>query len=407
MSAGALPIIRVQNLEKVYPGNVHAVRGVSFEVRPKQVVAIIGSSGSGKSTVLRCINRLIEPTEGEIYLEEVKINDQKTDINKISSEIGMVFQSFELFAHLRVLENVTLGMRKVRGYSRAEAKKIACGVLEKVDMLDKLEAFPGQISGGQMQRVAIGWLAWELTQSTAWLGVVAAANLLPAVFVGPFAGAIADRADRLRVVTLTQKLLMVQAVALFVLNVSGLISIEALVGLVAFHGVVVGFNLPANKALVPSLVPRDDLPTALAGKTLISYAELDDGPERREDAGCEDDGVVMFTTSGTTAAPKLVLHSQRGIVRHARDVAAFFGWNGDGAVLLQALPLCGVFGHSQAMATLAAGAPMLSMPVFSGPEAARLMRAHQVTPPHGPDARSPLIPSTVPRAPNVSPRAGT
>ncbi len=155
MSAGALPIIRVQNLEKVYPGNVHAVRGVSFEVRPKQVVAIIGSSGSGKSTVLRCINRLIEPTEGEIYLEEVKINDQKTDINKIRSEIGMVFQSFELFAHLRVLENVTLGLRKVRGYSRAEANKIACGVLEKVDMLDKLEAFPGQISGGQMQRVAI------------------------------------------------------------------------------------------------------------------------------------------------------------------------------------------------------------------------------------------------------------
>ena len=155
MNAGALPIIRVQNLEKVYPGNVHAVRGVSFEVRPKQVVAIIGSSGSGKSTVLRCINRLIEPTEGEIYLEEVKINDQKTDINKIRSEIGMVFQSFELFAHLRVLENVTLGLRKVRGYSSAEANEIARGVLEKVDMLDKLEAFPGQISGGQMQRVAI------------------------------------------------------------------------------------------------------------------------------------------------------------------------------------------------------------------------------------------------------------
>ena len=155
MNAGALPIIRVQNLEKVYPGNVHAVRGVSFEVRPKQVVAIIGSSGSGKSTVLRCINRLIEPTEGEIYLEEVKINDSKTDINKIRSEIGMVFQSFELFAHLRVLENVTLGLRKVRGYSRAEANEIARGVLEKVDMLDKLEAFPGQISGGQMQRVAI------------------------------------------------------------------------------------------------------------------------------------------------------------------------------------------------------------------------------------------------------------
>ena len=118
--------------------------------------------------------------------------------------------------------------------------------------------------GTWMQRVAVGWLAWELTQSTAWLGVVAAANLVPAVFIGLFAGAIADRADRLRLIVTAQRLLMAQAAALFALNASGLITIEALVGLVLFHGVVVGFNQPANKALIPSLIPRDGLPTALA-----------------------------------------------------------------------------------------------------------------------------------------------
>ena len=106
-----------KNLEKIYAGGVHAVKGVSFDVLPKQVVVIIGSSGSGKSTVLRCINRLIEPTEGEIFLEDVQINSPSTDINEIRSEIGMVFQSFELFMHLKVLDNVTLGLIKVRGLS--------------------------------------------------------------------------------------------------------------------------------------------------------------------------------------------------------------------------------------------------------------------------------------------------
>ena len=123
--------------------------------------------------------------------------------------------------------------------------------------------------GTWMQRLAVGWLAWELTQSTAWLGVVAAANLLPSVLVGPFAGAIADRADRLRVITQTQKLLMAQAVTLFALTAADLITIEALVGLVLFHGVVAGFNQPANKALVPSLIPRDGLPTALAINSIV------------------------------------------------------------------------------------------------------------------------------------------
>jgi len=149
------PVIRVNGLEKIYSGGVHAVKGVSFDVFPKQVVVIIGSSGSGKSTVLRCINRLIEPTEGEIYLEDVQINSSSTDINEIRSEIGMVFQSFELFMHLKVLDNVTLGLKKVRGYSTEKAEEIANEVLAKVDMSDKVEVYPGQLSGGQKQRVAI------------------------------------------------------------------------------------------------------------------------------------------------------------------------------------------------------------------------------------------------------------
>ena len=101
-------VLSVDGLEKTYVGGVHAVRGVSFEVSEGESVAIIGSSGSGKSTVLRCINRLIEPTKGVIRLKGEQINTPASDINDVRSRIGMVFQSFELFSHLRVLENVTL-----------------------------------------------------------------------------------------------------------------------------------------------------------------------------------------------------------------------------------------------------------------------------------------------------------
>jgi ABC-type polar amino acid transport system ATPase subunit len=118
-------------------------------------VAIIGSSGSGKSTVLRCINRLIEPTAGVIELRGEQINTPYADVNDIRSRIGMVFQSFELFAHLRVLENITLGLIHVRGMSKEEADIVAMEVLERVDLLDRVNAYPGNLSGGQKQRVAI------------------------------------------------------------------------------------------------------------------------------------------------------------------------------------------------------------------------------------------------------------
>ena len=148
-------VLSIRDLQKIYPGGVHAVKGVSFEVHEGESVAVIGSSGSGKSTVLRCINRLIEPTEGIIELRGEQINTPVADVNEVRSRIGMVFQSFELFSHLKVLDNITLGLRHVRGMSKSKAEEVALEVLERVDMLDRIEAYPGNLSGGQKQRVAI------------------------------------------------------------------------------------------------------------------------------------------------------------------------------------------------------------------------------------------------------------
>lgn len=148
-------VLSIRDLHKIYPGGVHAVRGVDFDVHEGESVAIIGSSGSGKSTVLRCINRLIEPTDGVIELRGEQINTPSANVNQVRSRIGMVFQSFELFSHLKVLDNVTLGLRHVRGMSKSEAEEVALDVLERVDMLERIDAYPGNLSGGQKQRVAI------------------------------------------------------------------------------------------------------------------------------------------------------------------------------------------------------------------------------------------------------------
>ena len=148
-------ILSVEDMEKTYVGGVHAVRGVSFEVREGDSLAIIGSSGSGKSTVLRCINRLIEPTKGVVMLKGEKITTPAADINEVRSRIGMVFQSFELFSHLRVIDNVSLGLIHVRGMNKDEAQSAARKVLDRVDMLERVDAYPGNLSGGQKQRVAI------------------------------------------------------------------------------------------------------------------------------------------------------------------------------------------------------------------------------------------------------------
>ena len=147
-------IIVIKDLYK-YFGDVKALNGVSLTVERGKVVVIIGPSGSGKSTLLRCINHLEVPTSGEIWIDGEHLHGKHKDINAIRAEIGMVFQLFNLFPHLSVLENVTLAQRIVRKRSPEEAERIAMQQLERVGIPEKAHAYPSQLSGGQQQRVAI------------------------------------------------------------------------------------------------------------------------------------------------------------------------------------------------------------------------------------------------------------
>lgn len=147
-------MIEVKNLHKKF-NKLHVLKGINCRVSSQEVVCVIGPSGSGKSTFLRCINLLEEPTEGEIYIESVKINDPKTNINTIRAEVGMVFQRFNLFPHKTALENITLAPVKVRNISKQEAEQDAQRLLQKVGLTDKANVYPDQLSGGQQQRVAI------------------------------------------------------------------------------------------------------------------------------------------------------------------------------------------------------------------------------------------------------------
>ena len=147
------PIIHIENIQKHF-GRVHALRGVSLDVQKGEVVVIVGPSGSGKSTLLRCINRLEEYDEGKIVVDGIPL-DSAENINAVRSEVGMVFQSFNLFAHLKVIDNLLLAQRVVRKRSKDEAEHIAMELLTKVGIPDKVSAYPGQLSGGQQQRVAI------------------------------------------------------------------------------------------------------------------------------------------------------------------------------------------------------------------------------------------------------------
>ncbi len=150
-------MIDVQNISKTFwiPHEVHALRDVTTKVEPGEVVVVIGPSGSGKSTFIRCLNHLETPDSGHIYIEGVDILDPKTDINKIRTEVGMVFQSFNLFPHKTVLENLTLAQRVVRKRPKKQAVDKAMSLLEKVGITDKANVYPDQLSGGQQQRVAI------------------------------------------------------------------------------------------------------------------------------------------------------------------------------------------------------------------------------------------------------------
>lgn len=154
MSQGTEPIIDVRNATKHF-GRVHALSHVSMEVRPGEVVVIIGPSGSGKSTLLRCINRLETIDEGEIWVDGIQINSKATNINHVREEVGMVFQQFNLFPNLTVLGNVMLAQQIVRKRDKGESEETARKLLVKVGIPEKAQVYPAKLSGGQQQRVAI------------------------------------------------------------------------------------------------------------------------------------------------------------------------------------------------------------------------------------------------------------
>ena len=147
-------LIKVEDLHKIF-GELHAINGVSEEIKKGEVVVIVGPSGSGKSTFLRSLNLLEEPDRGHVYFEGVDITDKKVDINKHRQKMGMVFQHFNLFPHKTILNNITMAPIKLLGKSKEEAEKRAMELLELVGLEAKAKAYPSQLSGGQKQRIAI------------------------------------------------------------------------------------------------------------------------------------------------------------------------------------------------------------------------------------------------------------
>lgn len=154
LESGAKDIIVAENVVKKF-GDFEALKGVSTTVKEKEVVVIIGPSGSGKSTFLRTINRLEEHDSGNITVDGVELNSNIRNLQKVRAEVGMVFQQFNLFPHLTVLQNVTLAPQKVRRMSKKQAEERAVQLLERVGIPEQASKFPGQLSGGQQQRVAI------------------------------------------------------------------------------------------------------------------------------------------------------------------------------------------------------------------------------------------------------------
>ena len=146
-------MIDIENLRKSF-GDVEVLKGINLTIKEKEVVVIIGPSGSGKSTLLRCMNYLEEPTSGEVSVDGIVL-DGEANINKVREEVGMVFQRFNLFPHMTVLQNIMLAPIKVRHVAKQEAEETARKLLARVGLADKADAYPSQLSGGQQQRVAI------------------------------------------------------------------------------------------------------------------------------------------------------------------------------------------------------------------------------------------------------------
>lgn len=151
---GGLPLLKVNKLEKSFD-DLHVLKAVNLSIQDQEKVVIIGPSGSGKSTLLRCLNLLEMPTDGEIWFEGTQINSSSSDINAVRKEMGMVFQRFNLFSHLTIMDNLILAPIKRRNMGKEEAKKKAQVLLSRIGLLDKENAYPRQLSGGQQQRIAI------------------------------------------------------------------------------------------------------------------------------------------------------------------------------------------------------------------------------------------------------------
>lgn len=147
-------MIKITNLHKSF-GSTEVLKGIDAEVKEKEVLCVIGPSGSGKSTFLRCINLLEEITDGDVVIDGESLMDPNININELRSQVGMVFQHFNLFPHMTVLKNVTLGPLKVKGVTAKEAERLSLDLLKKVGLSDKAHDYPGSLSGGQKQRVAI------------------------------------------------------------------------------------------------------------------------------------------------------------------------------------------------------------------------------------------------------------
>ena len=147
-------MINITNLHKNF-GDLEVLKNISTEIKKGEIISIIGPSGSGKSTFLRCINKLEEPSSGHIYIDGMDLMDKNTDINKVRERVGMVFQHFNLFPNMTVLDNLTLSPIMVKKESKEEAEKYALYLLEKVGLSDKANSYPTQLSGGQKQRIAI------------------------------------------------------------------------------------------------------------------------------------------------------------------------------------------------------------------------------------------------------------
>src|SRR5437899_514232 len=148
------PMVEARKVHKSF-GDLEVLRGIDMQVKKGEVLVIVGPSGSGKSTLLRCINLLIQPDSGDIFLEGVEVNDPKIRPEWVRQQVGMVFQSFNLFTHLTALQNVMIGLTKVKRLPKTEAERMARFELERVGLADKADAYPAQLSGGQQQRVAI------------------------------------------------------------------------------------------------------------------------------------------------------------------------------------------------------------------------------------------------------------